>query len=123
VLSRLDLPADRRVCELSGVVRRRTLLAKALVSQPDLLILDEPVAGVDTESQRLLGDALVHLQREHGAGVLLVSHELGAVAGDLQRVVVLQRGTIAFDGAPRALEQRGVSLGLHPEDLPVWLED
>jgi zinc transport system ATP-binding protein len=111
------------VRHLSGGQQQRVLIAKALVSQPDLLVLDEPVAGVDTESQRLFRDALVHLQREHGAGVLLVSHELGAVAADLDRVVVLQRGTIAFDGAPAALEQRGVSLGLHPEDLPVWLED
>jgi zinc transport system ATP-binding protein len=109
--------------ELSGGQQQRVLIAKALVSQPDLLILDEPVAGVDSESQRLFRDALVHLQQEHGAGILLVSHELGAVANDLDRVVVLQRGTIAFDGAPSALEQRGVSLGLHPEDLPVWLED
>jgi zinc transport system ATP-binding protein len=109
--------------ELSGGQQQRVLIAKALVNAPDLLILDEPVAGVDTESQGLFRDALVHLVDEHGSGVLLVSHELGAVAGDLDRVVVLRRGTIAFDGPPADLTARGVSLGVHRDDLPVWLED
>ena len=109
--------------ELSGGQQQRVLIAKALVTQPDLLILDEPVAGVDTESQGRFRDALVHLVDDHGSGVLLVSHELGAVADDLDRVVVLRRGTIAFDGAPGDLTARGVSLGIHRDDLPLWLED
>jgi ABC-type multidrug transport system ATPase subunit len=60
--------------------------------------------------------------REHGAAVLLVSHELGAVADDLDRLLVLRRGKIVFDGAPADLTASGVSLGVHREDLPVWLE-
>jgi zinc transport system ATP-binding protein len=108
--------------ELSGGQQQRVLIAKALVSGPELLVLDEPVAGVDTESQGLFRDALVHLVEAHGAGVLLVSHELGAVADDLDRVAVLQRGTIAFDGPPADLTARGISLGVHRDDLPLWLE-
>jgi ABC-type Mn2+/Zn2+ transport system ATPase subunit len=53
--------------------------------------------------------------------VLLVSHELSAVAGDLDRVVVL-KGTVLFDGPPSRLTDEGVSLGVHREDLPLWLE-
>ena len=86
-----------------------------------MLVLDEPIAGVDVGSQRLFRDALVHLVREHGAAVLLVSHELGAVADDLDRVVVMKR-SILFDGPPSELAARGVSLGVHQEDLPLWLE-
>ncbi|HUP87468.1 MAG TPA: metal ABC transporter ATP-binding protein [Acidimicrobiales bacterium] len=108
--------------ELSGGQQQRVLIAKALVSRPDLLILDEPVAGVDTESQRQFRDALVHLVHDHGSAVLLVSHELGAVATDLDRVLVLRRGRIVFDGPPADLESRGVSLGVHRDDLPLWLE-
>jgi zinc transport system ATP-binding protein len=108
--------------ELSGGQQQRVLIAKALVSRPDLLVLDEPVAGVDTESQARFRDALVHLVDEHGSGVLLVSHELGAVARDLDRILVLRRGGIVFDGPPADLESRGVSLGVHREDLPLWLE-
>ena len=108
--------------ELSGGQQQRVLIAKALVSRPDLLVLDEPVAGVDTESQGQFRDALVHLVVEHGSGVLLVSHELGAVAGDLDRVLVLRQGGIVFDGPPADLESRGVHLGIHRDDLPLWLE-
>ena len=84
-------------------------------------MLDEPIAGVDAGSQRRFRDSLVHLVADHGAGVLLVSHELSAVAQDLDRVVVLKR-TVLFDGHPSELTAEGVSLGIHREDLPLWLE-
>jgi ABC-type Mn2+/Zn2+ transport system ATPase subunit len=112
----------RLLTELSGGQQQRVLIAKALASEPELLVLDEPVAGVDAESQRLFRDSLVHLVREHGAAVLLVSHELGSVADDLDRVAILKR-TIMFDGPPAELAATGVSLGIHRDDLPLWLED
>lgn len=111
-----------RVSALSGGQQQRVLIAKALAGEPDLLILDEPVAGVDAQSQRLFRDSLVHLVHEHGAAVLLVSHELGAVADDLDRVILMRR-RVLFDGPPGELAARGVSLGVHPEDLPLWLEE
>jgi zinc transport system ATP-binding protein len=113
--------AKRPVRELSGGQQQRVLIAKALASEPEVLVLDEPVAGVDAESQQLFRDSLVHLVREHRAAVLLVSHELGAVADDLDRVIVMKR-SIVFDGPPTELAQRGVSLGVHVDDLPLWLE-
>ncbi len=113
--------ARRPVTELSGGQQQRVLIARALASDPELLVLDEPIAGVDAESQRLFRDSLVHLVAEHGATVLLVSHELGAVADDLDRVLVMKR-TIVFDGSPDELTARGVSLGVHADDLPLWLE-
>ena len=113
---------NQRVVELSGGQQQRVLIAKALASEPQLLILDEPIAGVDAQAQRLFRDSLVHLLREHGAAVLLVSHELGAVADDLDRVVVL-RHRVLFDGKPADLSATGVSLGVHADDLPRWLEE
>jgi zinc transport system ATP-binding protein len=113
----------RRVSELSGGQQQRAFIAKAFASGPELLILDEPVAGVDADSQRRFRDALVHQVREHSGAVLLVSHELGAVADDLDRVVVLRQGRVFFDGPPAELAARGVSLGVHHDDLPLWLED
>ena len=118
----LDDLRDRRVSELSGGQQQRAFIAKAFACQPDLLILDEPVAGIDAESQRRFRDSLVHLVREHGAAVLLVSHELGAVAADLDRVIVLRHGKVFYDGTPEALAATGVSLGVHHDDLPLWLE-
>lgn len=111
----------RPVTELSGGQQQRAFIAKAFVTRPDLLVLDEPVAGVDTESQADFRDSVVGLVRE-GAAVLLVSHELGAVADELDRVLVLRGGRIVFDGPPEDLVRTGVSLGVHPHDLPVWLE-
>jgi zinc transport system ATP-binding protein len=111
----------RRLGELSGGQQQRAFIARAFASEPRLLVLDEPVAGVDAESQRLFRDSLTHLIAEHRSAVLLVSHELGAVAQDLDRVLVLKR-SILFDGPPAELASRGVSLGIHREDLPLWLE-
>ncbi|MBI3648679.1 MAG: metal ABC transporter ATP-binding protein [Actinobacteria bacterium] len=107
--------------ELSGGQQQRAFIARAFASGPDLLVLDEPIAGVDGESQRKFRDSLVHLIQEHGSGVLLVSHELAAVARDLDRVVVLKRHVL-FDGTPDELAASGVSLGVHRDDLPLWLE-
>ena len=107
--------------ELSGGQQQRAFIARAFAGEPDLLVLDEPIAGVDAESQRRFRDSLTHLIGEHGAGVLLVSHELSAVASNLDRIVVLKR-RILFDGPPSELAASGVSLGVHQEDLPLWLE-
>jgi zinc transport system ATP-binding protein len=113
--------ADQPVRMLSGGQQQRAFIARAFASEPELLVLDEPIAGIDAESQRRFRDSLVHLIRSHGAGVLLVSHELSAVSDVIDRVVVLKR-TVQFDGPPDRLVQEGVSLGVHPEDLPLWLE-
>ena len=114
------LPAGRCSSSPAGS-SSASLIARALASEPELLVLDEPIAGVDAESQRLFRDSLVHLVAEHGAAVLLVSHELGAVADDLDRVLVMKR-SIKFDGPPAELTATGVSLGVHDDDLPLWLE-
>ncbi len=116
----LDL-RDRPVSELSGGQQQRSFIAKALASEPELLVLDEPVAGVDAESQKRFADSLTHLVDEHGAGVLLVSHELGSVAHVLDRVLVLKQ-RIIFDGPPSELAGTGVRLGVEQADLPLWLE-
>jgi zinc transport system ATP-binding protein len=107
--------------ELSGGQQQRAFIARAFAGEPDLLLLDEPIAGVDAESQRRFRESLIHSLRAHGAGVLLVSHELSAVAAHLDRVVVLKR-RVLFDGPPAELAASGVSLGVHQEDLPLWLE-
>ncbi len=114
--------AGTKLAELSGGQQQRAFIARALVNRPDLLVLDEPVAGVDVPSQESFRSSLVHMVRDHGTAVLLVSHELGAVAHDLDRLLVLRRGTVVFDGPPGELAARGVNLGIHREDLPMWLE-
>jgi zinc transport system ATP-binding protein len=87
---------------ISGGQQQRALIAKALCGQPDLLVLDEPTAGVDVDAQESLAALLGELHRELGVTILFVSHEFGAVEGFVERLVLV-RGGIVFDGAPSAL--------------------
>lgn len=113
---------NERVSRLSGGQQQRAFIARALAGEPELLVLDEPVAGVDVESQQGFRAALVDLVRERGGTVLLVSHELSAVAADLDRVIVLKE-RVRFDGPPAGLAaDEGIHLGVHEADLPFWLE-
>ena len=97
----LDAHADRAVRELSGGQQQRVLIARALVRRPDLLVLDEPVAGVDLPSQEAFAAALTALT-DGGTTVLVVLHELGALAPVIRRAVVLRHGSVVHDGAPPA---------------------
>jgi zinc transport system ATP-binding protein len=87
---------------LSGGQQQRALIAKALAGQPDLLVLDEPTAGVDVDAQESLALLLDELHRDLGVTILFVSHEFGAVEGFVERLVLV-RGGVVFDGPPRAL--------------------
>lgn len=114
--------ASARIGELSGGQQQRVFIAKALVRRPDLLILDEPVAGVDVEQQERFSATLGRLRDDRGVAILLVSHDLAAVEDRLDRVIVLRR-SIRFDGPPEELAGAGVNLGTHGHDLPRWLEE
>jgi ATP-binding cassette subfamily F protein uup len=90
VISRLGLPGDRRVAELSGGWRRRTLLAKALVSHHDLLLLDEPTNHLDIDAIRWLEDFI----REFSGAVLFVTHDRAFLSTLATRIVELDRGRL-----------------------------
>jgi zinc transport system ATP-binding protein len=88
--------ADRRITQLSGGQRQRAFIARALASEADLLVLDEPTVGVDAESVDAFYDLLATLHAE-GITVLLIEHDLGAVVEHADRVICLNR-TVYFDG-------------------------
>lgn len=85
------------VSQLSGGQQQRALIARALAGEPDLLVLDEPTAGVDAANQQALADALGVL-KGRGATIVLVTHELGPMQPLIDRAVVMRDGRIAFDG-------------------------
>jgi zinc transport system ATP-binding protein len=94
--------ADRAkdsVTALSGGQHQRVLIARALVSEPELLIMDEPMAGVDLASQEVLA-ATLREQVAAGTTVLLVLHELGPLEPLIDRAVVLRDGCVVHDGPP-----------------------
>ncbi|MBA2359164.1 MAG: metal ABC transporter ATP-binding protein [Actinobacteria bacterium] len=98
----LERQASTPISRLSGGQQQRALLAKALAGEPELLVLDEPTTGVDTEAQEALAAFLDRLHRELGVTILYVSHEFGAVERFVERLVLV-RGGIVFDGSPSAL--------------------
>jgi zinc transport system ATP-binding protein len=88
--------ADRRVTQLSGGQRQRAFIARALASEAELLVLDEPTVGVDAESVEAFYELLEGLN-ERGITVLLIEHDLGAVTDHAARVVCMNR-EVYFDG-------------------------
>ena len=103
----------KRIKALSGGMRRRLAIAQALVGRPDLLIMDEPTAGLDPE-QRLRFRELLSTEAA-AATVVLSTHQTDDVAALCQRVVVLLDGTVRFTGTPAELARRA--------DGRVWLAD
>ena len=98
--------ADRSsysVSQLSGGQQQRVLIARALAGEPDLLVLDEPTAGVDLPNQQALADALGRL-KARGATILLVAHEIGPMMPLIDRSVVMRDGRVAYDGPPLTQE-------------------
>jgi zinc transport system ATP-binding protein len=94
--------ADRArdsVATLSGGQQQRVLIARALSSEPELLVLDEPTAGVDHASQEALAGAL-HTLVAAGTAVVLVAHELGPLHAVISRAVTLADGRVLHDGPP-----------------------
>jgi zinc transport system ATP-binding protein len=89
--------ASQPVNTLSGGQQRRVLIARALASEPEVLILDEPTAGVDAANQEILAATLDNLV-QNGTTILLVAHELGPLAPLIEHVVILRDGRKTYDG-------------------------
>jgi oligopeptide/dipeptide ABC transporter ATP-binding protein len=104
ILDRVGVtPAARRARayphELSGGMRQRVMLAMALVNRPQVLIADEPTTALDVTTQAQILELLGELQREMGLALVLVSHDLGVVAGVADRVLVMYAGRIVEEGS------------------------
>jgi zinc transport system ATP-binding protein len=99
--------AERQLSELSGGELQRALLARALVRSPGLLVLDEPVRGVDFAGEAELYALIGRLRSERGFGVLLVSHDLHVVMAQSDRIVCINRH-VCCSGVPESVAQ-------HPE--------
>lgn len=103
---------DRPIQSLSGGEMRRVLLARALAQHPELLVLDEPTAGVDVGGQADLYALIEDLRSRHGCAVLLISHDLHLVMASTDRVVCLNRH-VCCTGTPQDVAE-------HPEYLTLF---
>jgi lipooligosaccharide transport system ATP-binding protein len=99
--------APEKITTLSGGLKRRLMLARALVNKPDLLILDEPTTGLDPQSRQLLWDKLAELK---GAGltILLTTHYMEEAARLCDRLVIIDHGRILVEGVPAMLVRERV---------------
>ena len=125
---------DNSPFELSGGQKRRAAIAGVLAMRPEVLILDEPTAGLDPRGRDEILDMVSELQKKTGNTVILVSHSMDDVARYVDRILVMNRGSLMYDDKPKAvfanykeLEKVGLSApqityimnGLREHGLPV----
>jgi lipooligosaccharide transport system ATP-binding protein len=94
--------ANDRVDPLSGGMKRRLTIARALISDPDLLILDEPTTGLDPQARHLLWDRLYRLKQD-GVTLIITTHYMDEAEQLCDRLVVMDKGRFAAEGTPRQL--------------------
>ena len=109
----LDDVMHKRIKTLSGGMRRRVIVAQALLGDPELLVLDEPASGLDPEQRLRFRETVSAVAEQHT--VLLSTHQTDDVAALCQRVVVVDHGRILHDGAPESLVEQARGR--------VWLAD
>jgi lipooligosaccharide transport system ATP-binding protein len=97
--------ADDRVDALSGGMRRRLVIARSLINEPEILLLDEPTTGLDPQARHLLWDRLFRL-KQRGVTLVLTTHYMDEAEQLCDRLVVMNDGRIVAEGSPRALIER-----------------
>jgi ABC-2 type transport system ATP-binding protein len=97
---------DRPTGKLSAGQKTRVALAKALINRPDVLLLDEPTASLDPDTADWVRARLERFRRQHGATVLLASHNMAEVERLCERVIMMKQGRVEDDDAPQRLLTR-----------------
>ena len=110
---------ERSPFELSGGQKRRVAIAGVLAMKPEILILDEPTAGLDPSAHRDVLELIRRIHRQEKMTILLVSHNMGDIAKLADRVLVMNRGRLVMNGSPAEVFSRGeplweMGLGLPP---------
>ncbi len=113
--SALSSKAKARISELSGGMKRRLSLARALVNDPDLLLLDEPTTGLDPQARHLMWERLQQLVQQ-GKSILLTTHFMDEAERLCDRLIVLDHGRKMCEGRPREL----IASELEPEVVEVY---
>lgn len=112
-LKLVDVDPDigqRSPFDLSGGQMRRVAIAGVLAMKPSVLVLDEPTAGLDPRGRDEILEKIASLQRERGITVILVTHSMEDVARLVDRLVVIHRGQISYDGPPRDVFRHATAL-------------
>ena len=116
--------ADARIRALSGGMKRRLTLARALVNDPKLLFMDEPTTGLDPQARHLIWERLRRLAQQ-GRTLILTTHFMEEAERLCTRVAIMDRGRIIVEGPPRALIARHIEpqvLEVHGPGVELWME-
>jgi phospholipid/cholesterol/gamma-HCH transport system ATP-binding protein len=107
ILAQFELQAfrDKYPAELSGGMKRRAALARALVTDPEVVLLDEPTAGLDPVRRNAVYAMIVDFQKKFGFTAVMISHEVPDIFFFSQRIVMLDEGKIRFEGSPEELQR------------------
>jgi lipooligosaccharide transport system ATP-binding protein len=124
--SKLTERADDKVEPLSGGMKRRLTIARSLINEPDILLLDEPTTGLDPQARHVLWDRLYRLKQQ-GVTLVLTTHYMDEAEQLCDRLVVMDKGKIAAEGSPRQLIERYstrevLELRFDPADHDVMAE-
>ena len=117
---------DKSPFDLSGGQQRRVAIAGILAMQPEVLILDEPTAGLDPKGRDDILDQIAKLHKERGITVILVSHSMEDVAKYVDRIVVMDHGCMKFDGEPKKVFEHYKeleSIGLSAPQVTYVMQD
>lgn len=118
----LSVKKDARIDELSGGMKRRLTLARALVNDPDLIFMDEPTTGLDPQARHMIWDKLKRLLSE-GKTIVLTTHFMDEAERLCDRLAVIDHGKMIAEGSPRALIEAHIEaevVELYGEGAPAW---
>lgn len=119
----LTAKADARIGELSGGMKRRLTLARAMINDPDLIVMDEPTTGLDPQARHLIWERLKTLLGQ-GKTILLTTHFMDEAERLCDRLGVIDHGSMIAEGSPRALIEKHVEpqvVEVYGEGLHAWL--
>lgn len=109
---------DRSPFDLSGGQKRRVAIAGVLALEPEVLVLDEPTAGLDPRGRRDMMELFERLHREQGLTIVLVTHQMDDVAQYANHVIVMNEGTVVKEGTPQQIFSDAAWLRQHHLDVP-----
>jgi zinc transport system ATP-binding protein len=87
--------ADKQIGKLSGGQQQRVMIAKALISSPEILVLDEPTAAIDTESEHMLYDLLNNLNKENDLTIVMVTHSIESIEESMNKIYVIKNKMVS----------------------------
>jgi lipooligosaccharide transport system ATP-binding protein len=114
--------ADSQVEPLSGGMKRRLTIARSLINEPDLLLLDEPTTGLDPQARHLLWDRLYRLKQQ-GKTLILTTHYMDEAEQLCDRLVVMDKARIVAEGSPRSLIERYATKEVVELRFPVGVQE